>query len=87
MTENEFHQLGLRCVGSLDLLRERIEMSVNIPYGIKYELHRRIDKNGRQHCFYHYGYKGKIYKKEKDLLKALEDVPFDPKHSVWNQQH
>lgn len=36
--------------------------------------------------FYYYGYKGKVYKNEKELLKVLKDVLFDPKHSVWNQQ-
>lgn len=85
MTSEEFHQLGLRTIGSLDLLDERIEMCINIPYGIKYELHRRKDKNGLSRSFYHYGYKGKIYKKQKDLLEVLKDVPFDPKHSVRNQ--
>ena len=86
MTEIEFHQLGLHNLGCLDMLKERVEMYINIPYGIKYELHRRRDKNGGQYSFYHYGYKGKVYKNEKELLKVLKDVPFDPKHSVWNQQ-
>ena len=85
MTSNEFHQLGLTTIGQIELLDEQVEMCINFPYGIKYELHRRKDKNGRVRSFFHYGYKGKKYKKVKDLLKVLEDVPFDPKHSVWNQ--
>lgn len=35
MTEIEFHQLGLHNLGCLDMLNERVEMYINIPYGIK----------------------------------------------------
>lgn len=75
MTREEFNRLGLWDIGKLEMLEETVYMCVNPVYGITYELHR---KKFTRASYYHYGYNGKIYKKEKDLLEALKDVPFDP---------
>ena len=76
MTKEEYSRLGLYPAGKLEMLEETVYMYVNKVYGITYEFHV---KKFKKSSYFHYGYNGKVYKKERDLLEELKNIPFDPR--------